>query len=42
MPPTTRESLNRALRGFVDLGLVAVDGDRVTLVHPERLTAYVE
>ena len=37
---TTRESLNRALRGFAELGLVAVAGDVVTLVRPAGLAAY--
>jgi len=37
---TTRESLNRALRGFVDLGLVAVDGDQVTVRDPAALAMY--
>ena len=38
---TTRESLNRALRGFADLGIVTVKGDRVELHDPARLAAYV-
>ena len=37
---TTRESLNRALRGFVELGLIVVEGDRVRLVEPDSLAAY--
>ncbi len=37
---TTRESLNRALRGFVGLGLLEVDGERVTRRDPAGLAAY--
>jgi CRP-like cAMP-binding protein len=37
---TTRSTLNRALQGFADLGLIAVDGDRVTLTDPRTLAAY--
>ena len=39
---TTRESLNRALRGFVDLRLVEADGDRVALRDPAGLAAHLE
>jgi len=39
---TTRESLNRALRVFVEVGLVAVDGERITLLDPAGLAAYAE
>ena len=39
---TTRESLNRALRTFVAVGLVAVDGERITLLDPAGLAAYAE
>ena len=37
---TTRSTLNRALQGFLDLDLVAVDGETVTLLDPGALTAY--
>ena len=39
---TTRESLNRALRGFCDAGLAMVDGERVTLLNPAELVAYLD
>jgi len=38
---TTRESLNRALRTFAELDIVAVSGERVTLLDPAGLAAYV-
>ena len=37
---TTRSTLNRALHSFEALGLIAVDGNRVTLEKPEKLAAY--
>ena len=36
---TTRESLNRALRRFADLGLLELDGERVALLDPGGLAA---
>ena len=36
----TSASLNRALRGFAALGLVAVAGGRVVLRDPAGLAAY--
>lgn len=36
----TRESLNRALRGFAEQRLIVVDGDQVTLLDPAGLDAY--
>lgn len=38
---TTRESLNRALRRFGDLGLLSVDGDRIVLDDPGALADYL-
>jgi CRP/FNR family transcriptional regulator, cyclic AMP receptor protein len=37
---TTRSTLNRALNSFVDLGLIELDGDRVTILDPEALSGY--
>jgi len=37
---TTRSTLNRALQGFLDLDLIAVDGETVTLVDLAGLAAY--
>jgi len=37
---TTRSTLNRALQGFAEQGLVAVNGDRVTLRDPAALAMY--
>ncbi len=37
---TTRSTLNRALRGFESLGLIAVDGTQVTVLEPNRLRSY--
>jgi CRP-like cAMP-binding protein len=37
---TTRSTLNRALRGFESLGMITVDGNRVTLEKPEKLVTY--
>jgi CRP/FNR family transcriptional regulator len=39
---TTRSTLNRALNGFADLGLIDVDGDRVIVRDREGLEAYTE
>ncbi|MCA9877985.1 MAG: Crp/Fnr family transcriptional regulator, partial [Thermomicrobiales bacterium] len=39
---TTRSTLNRALNGFVDLGIISRDGDCVTIHQPETLAAYTE
>lgn len=36
----TRESLNRALRRFSDLGLLEIDGDRVTILDAAGLRDY--
>ena len=38
---TTRSTLNRALKGFEDLGLLAVRGERVVLRDPDGLAAYL-
>ena len=38
---TTRSTLNRALQSFLDLELITIDGDAVTLVDPEGLAAYL-
>ena len=37
---TTRSTLNRALQGFLDLDLIAIEGDTVTLVDSVGLSAY--
>jgi CRP-like cAMP-binding protein len=37
---TTRSTLNKALKGFEDLGLLAIDGDRVVLREPAALALY--
>jgi CRP-like cAMP-binding protein len=37
---TTRSTLNRALHGFESLGLIAVDGNRITLEKPAKLVTY--
>lgn len=37
---TTRSTLNRALRGFESLGLIRVDGTRITILQPDRLATY--
>ena len=37
----TRESLNRALRRFADLGLLEAEGERVVLLDPAGLAAHV-
>lgn len=39
---TTRSTLNRAINGFVDLDLIARDGDRVVVLNPAALAAYTE
>ena len=39
---TTRSTLNRALNGFVDLGLITRDGARLILRKPAELAAYTE
>lgn len=39
---TTRSTLNRALNGFVELGLIARDGARLILRKPAELAAYTE
>ena len=39
---TTRSTLNRAINGFIDLGIISRDGDRVVIRSPERLAAYTE
>jgi CRP/FNR family transcriptional regulator/CRP/FNR family cyclic AMP-dependent transcriptional regulator len=37
---TTRPTLNRALRGFEDQGIIATDGPRVTILHMSKLDAF--
>jgi CRP-like cAMP-binding protein len=41
---TTRSTLNRALQGFADLGLLEVEpgGERVTLRQPREMAAHVQ
>jgi CRP/FNR family cyclic AMP-dependent transcriptional regulator len=39
---TTRSTLNRAINGFIDLDIIARDGDRVVILKPEALAAYTE
>ncbi len=39
---TTRSTLNRAINGFIDLEIVARDGERVVILNPEALVAYTE
>jgi CRP/FNR family transcriptional regulator, cyclic AMP receptor protein len=38
---TTRSTLNRALKGFEDLGLLEVRGEQVVLRDPDGLAAYL-
>ncbi len=37
---TTRPTLNRALRGFEDQGIIAADGPRVTILDMDKLLAF--
>lgn len=37
---TTRPTLNRALRGFEEQGIIAADGPRITILDLGRLTAF--
>jgi CRP/FNR family cyclic AMP-dependent transcriptional regulator len=37
---TTRPTLNRALRGFEEQGIIATDGPRVTIVEMDELVAF--
>ena len=37
---TTRPTLNRALRGFEEQGIIATDGPRVTILDRSRLAAF--
>lgn len=37
---TTRPTLNRALRGFEEQGIIATDGPRITILDLERLLAF--
>jgi CRP-like cAMP-binding protein len=37
---TTRPTLNRALRGFEDQGIIATDGPRVTILDMNKLLAF--
>lgn len=37
---TTRPTLNRALRGFEEQGIIATDGPRVTIVEMDKLVAF--
>ncbi len=37
---TTRSTLNRALHGFEDLRLIAIEDNRITLRKPESLRFY--
>ncbi len=37
---TTRSTLNRALRGFVDLGLIEYDGERVVVLDAAGLADF--
>ncbi|MCO5223385.1 MAG: Crp/Fnr family transcriptional regulator [Thermomicrobiales bacterium] len=37
---TTRPTLNRALRGFEEMGIVAADGQRITILDMDRLKAF--
>lgn len=37
---TTRPTLNRALRGFEDQGIIATDGQRVTILDMDKLIAF--
>ena len=37
---TTRPTLNRALRGFEEQGIIATDGPRVTILDMNRLVAF--
>jgi CRP-like cAMP-binding protein len=39
---TTRSTLNRAINGFIDLDLIARDGDRVVILKSDALAAYTE
>lgn len=39
---TTRPTLNRALRNLVTRGTVAIDGDRVTILRPDSLRAWLD
>lgn len=39
---TTRPTLNRALHDLADLGIVAIDGHRVTIHKPAALRRYLE
>jgi CRP/FNR family transcriptional regulator, cyclic AMP receptor protein len=39
---TTRSTLNRASNSFIDLDLIAKNGDHVVILKPEALAAYTE
>jgi CRP-like cAMP-binding protein len=39
---TTRSTLNRAINGFIDLGLISREGVRVLILKPDALAAYTE
>ena len=39
---TTRSTLNRAINGFIDLGLISREGERVLILKPDALAAYTE
>jgi CRP-like cAMP-binding protein len=39
-PGTTRSTLNRALREFESLGMIGIDGERVTILQPQTLASY--
>jgi DNA-binding IclR family transcriptional regulator len=38
---TTRSTLNRALQELVSLGAVETDGERVTILKPDALSAFL-
>ena len=39
---TTRSTLNRAINGFIALGLISREGERVLILKPDALAAYTE
>ncbi|HEY7036518.1 MAG TPA: Crp/Fnr family transcriptional regulator [Thermomicrobiales bacterium] len=38
---TTRSTLNRALQEFASLGILGIEGDRISLLKPDALRAYL-